>query len=255
MVEIKTPKELDAMREAGRVVARALAAVRERAAAGVSLRELDETAAKAIAEAGAEPLFLGYQPEWAPMPFPGVICASVNDAFIHGIPTGYRLADGDLVGIDCGARLNGWCGDAAVTFTVGEAAPEDAALVEAAGRALRAAIGAAQAGNKLGDISSAVAGVVRAAGYGNPVNHGGHGIGRVMHEAPYVANEAKPGRGMRLRPGLVLALEPMLVAGGTDLHRTDPDGWTVRTVDGSRAAHVEHTVAITEDGPWVLTAP
>ena len=255
MIEVKAPEQVDAMRAAGRVVARALAAVREHAAVGVSLRELDRVAADVIRGDGAEPLFLDYHPSWAPTPFPGVICASVNDAVVHGIPTDRRLADGDLVSIDCGARLDGWSGDAAISFVVGEADPADTDLVDATEEALRAGIAAAVDGNRLGDISHAIAEVARARGYGLLADHGGHGIGREMHEDPFVPNEGRPGRGLRLRPGLVLALEPMLLAGGDSAYRKEADGWTLSTLDGSRAAHVEHTVAVTEHGPMLLTVP
>ncbi|MFD0409198.1 type I methionyl aminopeptidase [Kitasatospora sp. NPDC127116] len=253
MVELKSDAGLAAMREAGRVVAQALAAVREQAAPGVSLLELDEVARGVLKAAGAASPFLGYRPSFAPVPFPAVICASVNDAVVHGIPNGYRLRDGDLVSIDCGALLDGWAGDSAVSFTVGTARPEDTALIETTRRALEAGIAAAVVGNRTGDIAHAIGTVARAGRYGLLDGYGGHGIGRRMHEDPHVANEGRPGRGYPLRPGLVLAIEPMLLAGGRDDHRTDPDGWTLRTVDGSRAAHVEHTVAITEDGPRILT--
>ncbi|MEU8823204.1 type I methionyl aminopeptidase [Streptomyces sp. NPDC048636] len=255
MVEIKTDASLDAMREAGRVVGTALAAVREAAAVGVSLRRLDETARSVLHEAGAGSPFLGYTPQFAPTPFPAVICASVNDAIVHGIPDGYRLRDGDLVSIDCGATLAGWAGDAAVSFIVGTPRPEDLRLVETTERALAAAIEAAVVGARIGDIAHAVGTVGRAAGYGIPADFGGHGIGRRMHEDPPVPNEGRPGRGLPLRHGLVLAIEPMFLAGGRDAYLTDPDGWTLRTVDRTRAAHFEHTVAITDDGPRILTAP
>ncbi|RLU81610.1 type I methionyl aminopeptidase [Streptomyces griseocarneus] len=253
MVEIKSDGELDAMREAGRVVARALAAVREAAAVGVRLRELDEAARAVLGEAGATSPFLGYRPPFAPTPFPAVICASVNDAVVHGIPGDHRLADGDLVSIDCGAQVDGWTGDSAISFTVGTARPADTELIEATRRALDAGIAAATVGNRMGDISHAIGTVARAARCGMPAEFGGHGIGRRMHEDPPVPNEGRPGRGLPLRHGLVLAIEPMLMAGGSDAYVTDPDGWTLRTADGSRAAHIEHTVAITEAGPRILT--
>jgi methionyl aminopeptidase len=253
MVEIKTDAALEAMREAGRVVAQALAAVRQAAAVGVSLRELDEVARGVLATAGASSPFLGYQPSFAPSPFPAVICASVNDALVHGIPDDYRLRDGDLVSIDCGAELDGWTGDAAVSFTVGTPRPADLELIAATQRALDAGIAAAVVGHRIGDIAHAVSTVARAAECGMPEDFGGHGIGRRMHEDPHVPNHGRPGRGFPLRHGLALALEPMLMAGGRNAYRTDPDGWTLRTVDGSRAAHIEHTIAITEDGPRVLT--
>ncbi|WP_433274172.1 type I methionyl aminopeptidase [Actinosynnema sp. CS-041913] len=255
MIELKSPDELAAMRVAGLVVADALAAVRSRARIGVSLLELDEIAADVIRGAGAGSSFLGYRPSFAPTPFPGYICASVNDAIVHGIPTDYRLRDGDLVSIDCGAHVDGWHGDSAVSFVVGRADPADLTLIEATERALAAGIAAAVPGNRLGDISSAIGRVARAAGYGMPADFGGHGIGRAMHESPGVPNRGTPGRGLVLRPGLALAIEPMFHAGGRDAYREAADGWTLHTVDGSRAAHAEHTIAITDDGPRVLTAP
>uniref|UniRef100_A0AAU2JYQ6 Methionine aminopeptidase n=1 Tax=Streptomyces sp. NBC_00049 TaxID=2903617 RepID=A0AAU2JYQ6_9ACTN len=255
MVELKTDRSIDEMREAGRVVAHALAAVRESARVGVTLLDLDRVARGVLREAGASSPFLGYRPQFAPVPFPAVVCASVNDAIVHGIPDGYRLRDGDLVSIDCGAELGGWVGDAAVSFTVGRARPADVRLIETAEAALAAGIAAAVPGNRIGDIAHAVGTVCRAAGYGIPDGFGGHGVGRTMHEDPGVPNEGPPGRGMKLRPGMVLAIEPMLIAGGTDDYTCDGDGWTLRTVDGTRAAHAEHTVAITADGPRILTAP
>ncbi|QRP47326.1 type I methionyl aminopeptidase [Amycolatopsis sp. FDAARGOS 1241] len=255
MVELKTPAEIAAMREAGRVVARALAAVREAASTGVSLVELDAVAAQVMTEAGAKPSFLGYHPRWAPTPYPGVICASVNDAIVHGIPGRYRLQEGDLLSIDCGAAVDGWHGDAAVSFVVGGADPADLALIAATEEALAAGIAAAQPGAKMGDISAAIGTVGRAAGYGVTEDHGGHGVGRAMHEDPPVPNDGRAGRGLRLRPGLVIAIEPMFTRGGLDQYRHDPDGWTLRTTDRTRASHSEHTVAITDAGPVVLTLP
>ncbi len=254
MVELKTDASIDAMYEAGQVVGRALSAVRKAADVGVSLLELDEVAREVLREAGATSPFLGYRPSFAPTPFPAVICASVNDAIVHGIPTSYRLRDADLVSIDCGAHLGGWAGDSAISFVVGEPRPADLRLIETAERALEAGIEAAVVGNRIGDIAHAIGSVCRAAGYGVPDGFGGHGIGRHMHEDPSVPNEGPPGRGLPLRHGLVLAIEPMLTGGGKDGYHAAPDGWTLRTDDGSRAAHVEHTVAITTGGPRVLTA-
>ncbi|MET8471539.1 type I methionyl aminopeptidase [Streptomyces sp. NPDC006422] len=254
MVELKTEAQIDAMREAGRVVGDALTAVRDRAGVGVSLLELDEVAREVLRKAGATSPFLGYRPSFAPTPFPAVICASVNDAIVHGIPTGYRLRDGDLVSIDCGAQLDGWAGDSAISFVVGRARPEDVRLVETAERALAAGIAAAVVGNRIGDIAHAIGTVCREAGYGIPEGFGGHGIGRRMHEDPPVPNEGRPGRGMRLRPGMALAIEPMVIGGGRDGYHEAPDGWTLVTNDGSRASHAEHSVAVTEAGPVVLTA-
>jgi methionyl aminopeptidase len=255
VIELKTDTELALMREAGRVVARTLAAVRSHSQVGVCLKELDELAHGLISDAGARPSFLNYHPSFGPSPFPGVICTSVNDVIVHGIPDDYRLRDGDLVSIDCGAELDGWHGDSAITFTVGTPRAQDQVLMDATRRALDAGIAAATTEARLSDISYAIGIVGREAGYGIPADFGGHGIGRRMHEAPPVPNEARPGCGLRLRAGLVLAIEPMLMAGGADAYRTARDGWALHTADGSRAAHFEHTVAITEDGPRVLTMP
>ncbi|WP_415953735.1 type I methionyl aminopeptidase [Streptomyces sp. KLOTTS4A1] len=254
MVKIKTDQSLDAMRAAGRVVAQGLTAVREQARVGVTLRELDEVAHQVLREAGASSPFLHYRPAFASTPFPAVICASVNDAIVHGIPDGYRLRNGDLVSVDFGAKLDGWAGDSAISFTVGAPRAADIRLIDTAHEALDAGIAAARIGNRIGDIAHAIGTVCRAAGYGIPEGFGGHGIGRQMHEDPSVPNEGRPGRGMPLRRGMVLAIEPMLVGGGTDGYYEDRDGWTLRTVDGSRAAHAEHTVAITDEGPRILTA-
>src|SRR5580704_5356339 len=223
------------MRPAGRVVATALQAMRKHAAVGVSLLELDEVARGVLAEHGATSPFLGYQPSFAHSPFPGVICASVNDIALHGIPGPYRLANGDLVSLDFGATLNGWTGDSAISFTVGTPRP------------------AAVPGGRLGDISAAIGAVARAGRYGLHTDFGGHGVGHTMHESPSVPNDGKAGRGLKLADGLVIAIEPWFMAGGRDSYRIDDDGWTLRSGDGSRAAHVEHTVAITADGPQILT--
>ena len=254
MVELKTDTSIDAMHEAGQVVGRALTAVRKAAGVGVSLLELDAVAREVLREAGAASPFLGYRPAFAPVPFPAVLCVSVNDAIVHGVPNGYRLRDGDLVSADFGAELGGWVGDSAMSFTVGTPRPADVRLIETAERALAAGIGAAVVGNRIGDIAHAVGTVCRSAGYGIMDGFGGHGVGRRMHEDPAVPNEGRPGRGMPLRPGMALAIEPMLIASGRDDWHTAPDGWTLRTDDGSRAAHVEHTVAVTESGPRILTA-
>jgi methionyl aminopeptidase len=254
MVELKTDTSIDEMHAAGQVVGKALTAVREAAGVGVSLLELDEVAHQVLRDAGAKSPFLGYRPSFAPTPFPAVICASVNEAIVHGIPTGQRLGDGDLVSIDFGAELGGWVGDSAISFIVGKPRADDVRLVRTAERALAAGIEAAVVGNRIGDIAHAIGTVCRAAGYGIPDGFGGHGVGRRMHEDPPVPNEGRPGRGLRLRHGMVLAIEPMLIGGGTDGYHEAPDGWTLRTNDGSRAAHAEHTVAITDSGPRILTA-
>ena len=253
MVEIKTPGEIQAMRGAGQVVARILAAVRDQARAGMRTAELDEVARDVLAGAGAFSPFLGYQPRFAPVPFPAAICTSVNDAALHGIPGRHRLADGDLLSVDCGAVLDGWAADAAISFTIGPPDPADARLIEVTGDALRAGIAAAVPGARIGDISAAIGAAGRAAGYGICTDFGGHGVGRAMHEDPHIPNEGTPGRGRRIVPGLVIAIEPWFLAGGKDVYRIDDDGWTILSGDGSRAAHAEHTVAVTADGPQILT--
>lgn len=211
MINIKTDQSLEAMREAGRVVARALAAVRAAAGVGVTLRALDATAHAVLREAGAGSPFLGYQPGFASAPFPAVLCMSVNDAVVHGVPDDYRLRDGDLVSADFGAILDGWVGDSAISFTVGRARPDDVRLIETAEQALAAGIAAAVVGNRIGDIAHAVGSVCRGAGYGILDGFGGHGVGRSMHEDPGVPNEGLLGRGVALRHGMVLAIEPMLI--------------------------------------------
>jgi methionyl aminopeptidase len=254
MVELKTSGEIDAMATAGAVVARALAAVRDAAEVGVRLTELDQVARAVLEEAGARSPFLGYRPRFANTPYPGVVCLSVNDAVLHGIPTNYRLRGGDLLNVDCGATLDGWTGDAAISFSIGPAGESDARLLERTESALHAGIAAAQAGAQVGDISAAIGAVGRAAGYGLQTDFGGHGVGRTMHEDPHVPNDGRPGRGLRLQPGLTIAIEPWFLAGGRDAYRIDDNGWTLRSTDGSRGAHFEHTIAVTADGPRVLTA-
>jgi methionyl aminopeptidase len=253
-IERRTPGELQAMHVAGQLVAKALAAMIECAKAGVSTKELDQLAEQIIRDAGGIPSFLGYHG------FPASICASVNDQIVHGIPSPAQvLADGDLVSLDCGAIVEGWHGDAAVTVEIGAVPAADSALSLACRGALDAGIAAAVPGNRLTDISHAVQSACEAAAardgvpYGIVAEYGGHGIGTQMHMDPFLPNLGKPGRGPRLPVGGVLAIEPMLTA-GTPETRTLDDDWTVVTADGARAVHWEHSVAITEDGPWVLTA-
>lgn len=255
MIELKTPGEIDAVAAAGRVVASILATLRDKVAPGVTPYDLDLIARDMISDAGAVSSFIGYQPSWSPTPFPAVICSSVNDAVVHGIPDRTPLQPGDLLSVDFAVHLDGWCADAAFSVVVGDAPdPRDLALIDATERALHAGIAAARPGARLGDIGHAVAGVARPAGYGMLADHGGHGVGRTMHEAPFVPNEGRAGKGMKMRPGLVIAIEPMLLLGGRDDYVHDADGWTLRTADGSRAAHAEHTIAVTADGPRILTA-
>jgi methionyl aminopeptidase len=255
VVEIKTPGEIQAIRASGQVVAQILAAVREQAKPGIRLTELDHLARAVLAGAGAASPFLGYRPGFASVPFPAVICASVNDAALHGIPGERVLADGDLLSVDCGAVLDGWAADAAISFPVGSPRPADERLIATTEAALRAGLAAARPGARIGDISAAIGAVGRAGGYGICTDFGGHGVGRAMHEDPHIPNEGRAGRGQRLVPGLVIAIEPWFLAGGQDRYVIDQDGWTIRSADGSRAAHAEHTVAITADGPQILTVP
>lgn len=248
-IAAKTPAELDAMQAAGEIVGRTLQAVKAAAKPGVSTLDLDEIAEATIREAGATPAFLGYQG------FPGSICSSVNDMVVHGIPAAdVVLKEGDLVSIDCGAILDGWASDSAISFVVGTPRQEDLDLIATTTAALEAGIAAAQVGGRLGDISNAIGRVANKARLGNLEDHGGHGIGRVMHGEPFVPNDGRPRRGMELKAGLVLALEPMFILGGSGRYRHGDDGWTLYTRDGSRSAHVEHTVAITADGPRILSA-
>lgn len=254
MVEIKTRAEIEAIRSAGKVVAGILAAARAAAAPGVTLKELDEAARGVLRDAGATSPFLNYKPKFAPVPYPAVICTSVNDSALHGIPDDYELRPGDLLSVDAGATLDGWVGDAAISFTIGEPSEADARLISVTEAALAAGIAAAVPGGRLGDISAAIGKVGRAGGYGISTDLGGHGVGRTMHEDPHIPNLGKRGRGMRLVPGLVLAIEPWFMAGGNDDIYVDDDGWTIKTGDGSRAAHAEHTIAITDEGPVILTS-
>ncbi len=253
MAGLKSRAEIEAIGAAGKVVAAILAAAREQAAPGVALRELDEAAREVLRDYGATSPFLNYKPRFAPVPYPAVICTSVNDAALHGIPGGYRLRPGDLLSVDAGAALDGWVGDAAISFTIGEPEPGDARLIAVTEAALAAGIAAAVPGGRLGDISAAIGRTGRAAGYGICTELGGHGVGRAMHEDPHIPNEGRARRGLRLAPGLVIAIEPWFMAGGRDEIYVDEDGWTIRTADGSRAAHAEHTIAVTEDGPVILT--
>ena len=234
------------MRRAGRVVAEMHAACRSATRPGVTTAALDRTARAVLERRGATSNFLGYHG------FPAVICTSVNDEVVHGIPGSRVLEEGDIVSIDCGAIVDGWHGDAAFTIGVGTISPADEALIEAGRRSLDAAIGTMVAGNTIGDIGHAVESTVAPEGYAVLRDYTGHGIGRAMHEAPDVPNHGVPGRGKRLRAGMVLAVEPMVVAGSAEVTELD-DGWTVVTVDGGRSVHWEHSIAITDDGPEILT--
>ena len=254
MIQIKSDAEVALMREAGLVVGRTLEALRAAAQPGVTTAELDELAESSIRAAGAVPSFKGYQPHPSVPPFPGSICASVNDEIVHGIPGPRRLHDGDIISIDCGAILEGWHGDAAVTVPVGDAPEEARELLRVTEEAMWRGFAAARLGGRVGDISHAVESYARSqGGFGIVEEYGGHGIGTEMHQEPHVLNYGRPGRGPKLVRGLALAVEPMLTLGSRHTREHD-DGWTVSTVDGSLAAHFEHTFVLTDQGPWVLTA-
>ncbi|MEU0490647.1 type I methionyl aminopeptidase [Nocardiopsis sp. NPDC006139] len=248
-VQIKTPEQIALMRAAGRVVARALDTLRAAVRPGVSTLELDALAEKVIRDAGATPSFKGYHG------FPGSICASVNEEVVHGIPGADRvLAEGDIISIDCGAVLEGWHGDSAITVAVGEARPEDLRMMEVCEESMWRGIAELRPGKRLGDIGHAIDHYISAnGGYGNVREYGGHGIGTEMHMEPHVLNHGRRGKGLKLVEGMCLAIEPMTTLGRHDVLQLD-DGWTVVTRDGRRAAHFEHSVAITADGPLVLTA-
>lgn len=248
-VTVKTPEQVARMRAAGLVVARTLERVQAAVAPGVTTGQLDRLAEESIRGEGAIPSFLGYHG------FSGSICASAGAEVVHGIPGDRVLVEGELLSIDCGAILDGWHGDAAVTVPVGECGPELLELSRVTEQALWAGLAAVRPGGRLSDVGYAVESVVRPHGYGLLEDYTGHGIGTAMHEPPHVPNLAPdgPGRGMVLQPGIVLAVEPMATLGSPDVVELD-DGWTVVTADGSQAAHWEHTVAVTPEGPWVLTA-
>jgi methionyl aminopeptidase len=255
MIQIKSDAEVALMRAAGLVVGRALEALRVAAVPGATTADLDQLAESTIRGAGAIPSFKGYQPHPSVPPFPGSICASVNDEIVHGIPGPRALRDGDVISIDCGAILEGWHGDAAVTVAVGEVPAEVRELMRVCEESMWRGLAAATEGGRVSDISHAVESHVRSQsrGYGIVEEYGGHGIGTEMHQEPHVLNYGRPGRGPRLQRGLVLAVEPMLTLGSPRTQELD-DHWTVSTVDGQASAHFEHTVAVTADGPWVLTA-
>ena len=252
MIELRTPAEIDAMRPAGRFVAETLATLRDETKVGTNLLAIDRRTHELIRRAGAESCYIDYHPSFGASPFGKVICTSVNDAVLHGLPHDYALRDGDLVSLDLAVSIGGWVADSAVSFVVGTPRDEDLALIDTTERALAAAIDAAVVGNRIGDISHAIAHVAHGDGYSINTDFGGHGVGRVMHGDPHVANDGKPGRGFPLREGLVIALEPWFLA-TTDRIFTDPDGWTLRSADGSRGAHSEHTIAVTDGDPIVLT--
>lgn len=253
MIELRTPAQIEQMRPAGRFVADVLTALKEKADVGVNLLELDALAHRMITDAGAESCYIDYHPSFGAMPFGKVLCTSVNDAVLHGLPHDYALADGDLLSVDFAAKLEGWVCDSALSVVVGTPRPEDLRLIEITEQALDAGIAAARVGNRVGDISFAIASVAKSFGLTVNTQFGGHGVGRTMHGEPHIANDGIPGRGIKLKPGLVIAIEPWFLHTTDEIH-IDPDGWTIKSDDGSRGAHAEHTVAITKNGPIILTA-
>ncbi len=255
MIELMSPAELPRARRAGALVGGTLRAVRERCEVGTNLLDVDGWVRDAIAAAGAQSCYVDYAPSFGRGPFGHHICTSVNDAVLHGLPHDRALAAGDLLTLDLAVSLDGVVADSATSFVVGGAAgAEDAAMIGATERALAAGIAAARPGARVGDLSHAIGAVLREAGYPVNTEFGGHGVGSTMHQDPHVPNDGRPGRGYRLRPGLLLALEPWVMADTAELI-TDADGWTLRSATGCRTAHSEHTVVITTDGAEVLTDP
>jgi methionyl aminopeptidase len=253
VIELRTPAEIEQMKAAGSFVGRVLEATRDAAAVGVNLLELDALAHEMIRAEGAESCYIDYHPSFGGSPFGKVICTSVNDAVLHGLPHDYQLRDGDMLTLDFAAIVDGWASDSALTVIVGTPRDEDLKLIATTEKALAAGIAAAVVGNKVGDISAAIGDVAHDARLKVNLDFGGHGVGRIMHGDPHIPNDGRAGRGLALRPGLVFAIEPWFLH-TTDKIRTDADGWTLRSKDGSRGAHVEHTIAVTDDGPLILTA-
>ncbi len=256
MITRKSQREIGQMRRAGRIVAEVLALLESELRAGVTTAALDRLAEDHIRRAGATPSFKGYlgggRYGRGPHAFPASTCISIDDEVVHGIPGERVIRDGQLVSVDVGAILDGWHGDAARTFIVGDAPPATRELVDATRLAMMAGIAVARPGHRLGDISGAVEDVAKPHGYGVVRQFVGHGIGTEMHQDPQVPNYRTGQRGPELLPGLCLAIEPMFTLGGAAV-RVQPDGWTVVTADGSLAAHFEHTIAVTDDGPEILT--
>jgi methionyl aminopeptidase len=253
VIELRTPTEIEQMRPAGRFVADVLTMLEKTADVGVNLLELDALVRDLIADRGATSCYVDYHPSFGAMPFGKVLCTSVNDAVLHGLPHDYALQDGDLLSVDFAASVDGWVADSALSVCVGTPREEDLRLIEVTREALAAGIEQARPGKRIGDISAAIAAVARENGLLVNTDFGGHGVGRTMHGDPHVPNDGRPGRGYPLRPGLVIAIEPWFLH-GTDEVYTDRDGWTLRSADGSRGAHSEHTIAVTEGDPVVLTA-
>ncbi|WP_206447716.1 type I methionyl aminopeptidase [Agrococcus sp. KRD186] len=255
MIEILSPAEVQRGRATGALVGGILQTLKQRSVAGTNLLEIDRWTRQLIAEAGATSCYLDYAPAWADGPFGHAICTGVNDGVLHGKPYDYRLADGDLLSLDLAVLLDGIAADAAISFVIGgEPDPESSALIDATERALAAGFAAARPGGRTGDISHAIGTVLREAGYEVNTDYGGHGIGTVMHQEPPVPNDGRASRGYELRTGMLLAIEPWVMADTAELVTGD-DGWTLRSATGCRTAHTEHTIAITEDGAEILTLP
>jgi methionyl aminopeptidase len=255
MIEILNATELARAKDTGALVAGILQTLKRRSTVGTSLLDIDRWAETMIVEAGAQSCYVDYEPSFGRGPFGHYICTSVNDAVLHGLPYDYVLADGDLLTLDLAVSKGGVAADSAISFIVGESQPpESIAMINATERALRAGIAAAGPGARIGDISHAIGSVLSEAGYPINTEFGGHGVGSTMHQEPHVSNTGRPGRGYRLRPGLLLALEPWVMADTAELI-IDADGWTLRSATGCRTAHSEHTIAITNDGAEILTVP
>jgi methionyl aminopeptidase len=253
VIEILSPAQLPAARRAGALVADILRTVRGRCEVGTNLLDVDRWTREMITAAGAGSCYVDYAPSFGRGPFGHHICTSVNDAVLHGLPHDRRLADGDLLSLDLALTVDGLVADSAVSFVVGDSArADDLAMIDATQRALAAGIAAARPGARIGDLSHAIGTVLTEAGYRVNTQFGGHGVGSTMHQDPHVSNSGRPGRGFRLRPGLLLALEPWVMA-DTDQLVTDADGWTLRSATGCRTAHSEHTVAITDGEAEILT--
>ena len=255
MIELKTPEEIEAMKPAGRFVGNILNTLGETTKVGTNLLEIDDYVRQRIeSEPSAQSCYVDYAPDFGTGPFAHYICTSVNDAVLHGIPFDYNLKEGDLLTLDLAISVNGWVGDSAISFVVGKHAdPEDLRLIKATQDALEAGIAQAQPGNRLGDISAAIGDVARSQGYTVNLEFGGHGVGHVMHGDPHVPNDGRAHHGYKLRPGLVIAIEPWFLKTTNEIYQDPQDGWTLRSADGSRGAHSEHTIAITPDGPEILT--
>ena len=256
MIEILTAAQVDKARATGALVADILRSLRSRTLVGTNLLDLDRWAAELIGSAGAESCYVDYAPSFGQGPFGHYVCTSVNDAVLHGRPRDQSLADGDLLTLDLAVRLGGVAADSAISFVVGQARPVGSVeMIETTERALAAGIAAAVPGARIGDLSHAIGTVLHDAGYRINMQFGGHGIGTTMHQDPHVSNDGRPGRGYQLRPGLLLALEPWIMADTDELVTDADDGWTLRSATGCLTAHSEHTIAITDDGAEVLTLP